>query len=80
MGQQGQAMLFLLPSEKGYIHKLQQHGVKVQQGNLMQHILLLQELGTAPLQVCRLAMRCSVLDLAMCVSHLHRCFLESDMS
>lgn len=54
MGQQGQAMLFLLPSEKGYIHKLQQHGVKVQQGNLMQHILLLQELGTAPVQVCHL--------------------------
>lgn len=52
MGQQGQAVLFLLPSEKGYIDKLQQHGVKVQQGNLTQHVLQLQELGTAPQQVC----------------------------
>lgn len=51
MGQQGQALLFLLPSEKAYIDKLQQHGVKVQQGNLMQHVLQLQELGTAPSQV-----------------------------
>ena len=51
MGQQGQALLFLLPSEKAYIDKLQQHGVKVQQGNLMQHVLQLQELGTAPTQV-----------------------------
>lgn len=52
MGQQGQAVLFLLPSEKAYIDKLQQHGVKVQQGNLVQHVLQLQELGTAPQQVC----------------------------
>ena len=51
MGQQGQALLFLLPSEKAYIDRLQQHGVKVQQGNLMQHVLQLQELGMAPPQV-----------------------------
>lgn len=38
MGQQGRAVLFLLPSERGYVDKLQQHGVQVQQGNLMQHI------------------------------------------
>ncbi|KAL0041444.1 hypothetical protein WJX79_003656 [Trebouxia sp. C0005] len=38
MGQQGRALLFLLPSEREYVDKLKGHGVQVQQGNLMQHI------------------------------------------
>lgn len=38
MGQQGRGVLFLLPSEREYVGRLQGHGVQVQQGNLMQHI------------------------------------------
>ena len=52
MGQQGRALLFLLPSEREYVEKLQRHGVQVQQGNLMQHIVHLQSLADrAPAQV-----------------------------
>ena len=55
MGQHGRALLFLLPSERGYVDKLQQHGVQVQQGNLMQHISHLHSLAdraTAQVSVC----------------------------
>lgn len=52
MGQQGRAVLFLLPTERGYVDKLQQHGVQVQQGNLMQHIShLTNPADCAPAQV-----------------------------
>ena len=52
MGQQGRAVLFLLPTERGYVDKLQQHGVQVQQGNLMQHIShLLNPADRNPAQV-----------------------------
>lgn len=52
MGQQGRAVLFLLPAERGYVDKLQQHGVQVQQGNLMQHIShLINPADRAPAQV-----------------------------
>ena len=52
MGQQGRAVLFLLPTERGYVDKLQQHGLQVQQGNLMQHIShLVSPADRAPAQV-----------------------------
>lgn len=52
MGQQGRALLFLLPTERAYVDKLQQHGVQVQQGNLMQHIShLINPADRAPAQV-----------------------------
>ncbi len=52
MGQQGRALLFLLPSEREYVDKLQGHGVQVQQGNLMQHISHLHNpADRAPAQV-----------------------------
>lgn len=52
MGQQGRAVLFLLPTERAYVDKLQQHGVQVQQGNLMQHIShLTNPADRAPAQV-----------------------------
>lgn len=52
MGQQGRALLFLLPSEREYVDKLQGHGVQVQQGNLMQHITHLHKPSDgAPAQV-----------------------------
>lgn len=52
MGQQGRALLFLLPSEREYVDKLQGHGVQVQQGNLMQHITHLHKPSDgAPTQV-----------------------------
>lgn len=52
MGQQGRAVLFLLPTERGYVDKLQQHGVQVQQGNLMQHLShLINPVDRAPAQV-----------------------------
>ncbi|KAL3160790.1 hypothetical protein ABBQ38_009201 [Trebouxia sp. C0009 RCD-2024] len=51
MGQQGRGLLFLLPSERAYVDKLQQHGVQVQQGNLMQHIShLINPADRAPAQ------------------------------
>lgn len=54
MGQQGRGLLFLLPSERAYVDKLQQHGVQVQQGNLMQHIShLINPADRAPAQVGR---------------------------
>jgi len=48
MGQQGRALLFLLPSEREYVDKLQGHGVQVQQGNLMQHITHLHKPSDGP--------------------------------
>ena len=52
MGQQGRALLFLLPSERDYVARLKGHGVQVQQGNLMQHLTHLQSpADSAPLQV-----------------------------
>lgn len=53
MGQQGRGVLFLLPSEREYVGRLQGHGVQVQQGNLMQHISHLHNPADGlPAQVC----------------------------
>ena len=67
MGQQGRAMLFLLPSEQGFVEKLQQHGVQMQQGNLMQHITHLHSpADRGPTQVSPAVLSCSLYTRLAC--------------
>ena len=73
MGQQGRALLFLLPSEREYVGRLKGHGVQVQQGNLMQHLVHLNRHTDAPAQVwplskLALCMKCSL--HCLCVGRL----------
>ena len=77
MGQQGRALLFLLPSEGEYVARLKQHGVQVQQGNLMQHLSYLQTpADTAPVQVRLLHQLCPFIAVPSRPISCHTCFTQ----